>query len=312
MRVLRAAAACATATSVQGLSVTNINGHRAVLLGPRSTRSENANRPPLVLLGGTAQWIDSWTGHLSALSTKRQVLIYETRGQGGAFADGSLSLEDAGLPQHAKDFREVVREARLTESGPCDVVAFSFGARVAMCAIATAPPSESPLVRRLCVTGVTADRGERGRLALRSWRAALRTGDHTEALEAFVWRLILDTYAAQTLEKAKEAQVSAWVKAVTAANDVRGLRAIVEQTHVEDPSDPTHPLAMALAIKESGAVEAGLLINGQDDLLCGEGAGQALADAAGWRYATLAKAAHACPLEQPMAWRRLVTGFLDA
>ena len=59
-----------------------IRGHRAVRLGP--LRPPAVPRPPLVLIGGTAQWIDSWTGHLKALARQRQVLLYETRGQGGA------------------------------------------------------------------------------------------------------------------------------------------------------------------------------------------------------------------------------------
>lgn len=46
-------------------------------------------------------------------------------------------------------------------------------------------------------------------------------------------------------------------------------------------------------------------------MLCAEGAGEALANAANWRYCSLAGAAHAVPLEQPVAWRRKVIDFLD-
>lgn len=286
--------------------VTNINGHRALLLGPK-LRGEPQN--PVLLLGGTAQWLDSWMGHLSALARTRQVLLYETRGQGGKFADGSLSLEDATLPQHAEDLEGVVRASGLAESaasGAIDVVAFSFGARVAMRAAA----GGSLPVRRMCVTGVSADRGPRGRLALQSWRAALRAGDDDAALRAFVWRLLLDTYSPATLAKS-EASVPGWVDAVLAANSLDGVRAIVEQTHQEDPTDPCHPLAMAQAIRESKAVAAGLLINGAEDLLCPGNAGQALAEAGGFGYATIEGAGHAAPIEQPLLWRKQVVDFLD-
>ena len=60
------------------------------------------------------------------------------------------------------------------------------------------------------------------------------------------------------------------------------------------------------------AVEGVLLLNGDGDLLCADGAGQALADAAGWTYRGIAGAGHAAPLEQPVEWRREVLGFLDA
>ena len=244
-------------------------------------------------------------GHLSALSAKRQVLLYETRGQGGAFATGNQAdLSDCTLPRHAEDFVSILNAAGLRDKGPCDVVAFSFGARVAMCAAAS---GDASLIRRLCVSGTTSDRGSRGRLALQSWRSSLRSGD----LEGFVWRLILDTYSPYTLGSS-EAQVPKWVANVVAANDVAGLQAIVEQTHSEDPDDSTHPLAMAKAIRASQAVEAGLLINGAEDLLCAPGAGQALADAAGWRYVEIENAAHACPIEQPTKWRKAALEFLDA
>ena len=54
-----------------------------------------------------------------------------------------------------------------------------------------------------------------------------------------------------------------------------------------------------------------LLINGDEDLLCADGAGQALADVAGWQYVGVRGAGHAAPLEQPVAWRKAVIGFLD-
>ena len=66
-----------------------------------------------------------------------------------------------------------------------------------MCAASDADASSrsSARLRRLCLTGVSADRGARGRLALQSWRQSLRAGD----LAGFVWRLMLDTYSPATL-----------------------------------------------------------------------------------------------------------------
>ena len=79
-------ASFATAAAVTPTQ-TIIAGHRALLVGPM--RTDVPSRPPLVLLGGTAQWLDSWQGHLTALAQSRRVLLYETRGQGGAFAAAS-------------------------------------------------------------------------------------------------------------------------------------------------------------------------------------------------------------------------------
>lgn len=314
-RSFRAAAiACAASSSSAPM---NLAGHRAILLGPLRPAADTA--PPLVLLGGTAQWLDSWTGHLTALAAKREVLLYETRGQGGAFASSALDVSTSSLDVHAADFLRVV-EAGLPASTPSsrqqiDCVGFSFGGRVAMAAAAaaaqaqaqqTATQGQLPLFRRLCVTGVSADRGPRGRLALQSWRQSLAADD----LKGFVWKLILDTYSGSTLQE-REAQVPSWVEAVAAANTVEGLREIVEQTHTEDPADPYHPLSMAHRIRSLGAVEKGLLLCGEEDVLSPQEGAEALAEAAGWRYEAIPRAAHAAPIEQPVVWRRRVLDFLD-
>ena len=134
-------------------------GHRALLVGPLKPTSARSSPPPVVLIGGTAQWIDSWslTGHLTKLAMKRQVcrtysaanppipqpssnqidqsvatrflqvLIYETRGQWGARS--TLDLADCSLNRHAADFVNVLRAAKLHEN-PIDLLGFSFGARL--------------------------------------------------------------------------------------------------------------------------------------------------------------------------------------
>ena len=126
-------------------------------------------------------------------------------------------------------------------------------------------------LRRLCLTGVSADRGARGRLALQSWRSSLRAGD----LEGFAWRLLLDTYSPATLA-AQEANIKSWC-AMLSLHSAEGLRGIVERTHTEDEEAATHPLAMARAMMETThAPESVLLMNGVEDLLCAPGAGEAL------------------------------------
>jgi pimeloyl-ACP methyl ester carboxylesterase len=259
----------------------------------------------VVLLGGTAQWVDSWIGHISALARERRVLVYETAGQGGA--SSSLDVSNSSLFRHADDFSSVLDASGLLgneASDKVDVVAFSFGARVAMAAAAT---TEAGRIRRLCLTGVSADRGDRGRRALSRWGEMLWADD----LEGFARQLIEDTYSPKFLE-VQEDRVEGWVSAIVNANSVEGLRAIVEQTHTDDPTDPTHPSAMARAIRCAGQVEAGLLLFGEEDALAAEGSVGALADAAGWQHRALSDAAHAAPIEQAVVWQKEVIRFLDA
>lgn len=299
-----AAASLSTASaSVRRLTFV---GHRTMLAGP--SRPSAVARPPLVLLGGTAQWVDSWTGHFSPLARERQVLVYETRGQAGA--SSTLDVTDCSLERHADDFAQVV-EAALGPEPVIDVAAFSFGGRVAMSAAAASAAAAAAkrrfTIRRMCVTGVAADRGPVGRLTLHAWRAALAAGD----LEGFVWQLILSTHSPSFLA-AHEDKIGAMVSAVVAENSVEGLRAIVEQTHTEDPTDAHHPLAMARAIRAGGTAPEGLLLVGAEDTLSPAAAAEELAAEAGWQCVSIPKAAHAVPIEQAVAWRRELLGFLDA
>ena len=305
-----AATAAASSTVPSAPAATVIHGHRAFVIGP--LRPSAPARPPLILLGGTAQWLDSWQGHVTALAQSRRVLLYETRGQGGGFASEvreQYDVSDCALPRHAADFAEVLHASSLVtteDDAPCvDVCAFSFGGRVAMAAAAFA--DLSPMrIRRLVVTGVAAERGAVGRLALQSWRASLAADD----LRGFVWRLILDTHSAKYLT-AQESKVPKWIDAVVAANSLAGLRGIVEQTHTEDSTDPTHPLAMARAIAQRQSVESGLLLVGDAYALSPAAAAQELADAVGWECCAIKGAGHAVPIEQAVRWRRAVLEFLD-
>lgn len=127
--------------------------------------------PPLILIGGTAQVIASWLGHIQALGKDRRLIIYEARGQG---RKTDLDLKQASLDTHIEDFRRVHAALQLT--GPVDLCGFSFGGRVSLGVAAQAPE----LVRRLVLTGVPAERDAVGRLILASWKAGMCVGEQRE------------------------------------------------------------------------------------------------------------------------------------
>ena len=97
---------------------------------------------------------------------------------------------------------------------------------------------------------------------VQSWKASLSAED----LAGFAWRLVLDTHSNAYLAE-HEAQVPGWVRAIVEANSSAGLRALVEQTHTEEPGDRYHPSVMAARSRAAGAVEAGLVIAGTDDIM---------------------------------------------
>lgn len=293
--------------SSRNVEPTYLRGHRCKLVGPLKKLAPGSSpKPPLILIGGTGQWLDSWTGHVSALARDRAVFVYDARGQGAATS--SLDVSDCRLSQHVADFHALVAAAELQQ--PVDVVGFSFGGRVAMAAAVRAAtmPDESVQIRRVCITGVAADIGASGRLARQGWKAALQAKD----LQSFGWQLLLSTNSQAFLAR-NEAHVPTWVAAISRANSVAGVRAIVEMTHTDDPEDPDHPLRMGelISTTKANSPERGLVICGKDDLLSPAAEGQNLASAIGWDFCAIDDAGHAVPIEQAVPWRRTVLKFLD-
>lgn len=84
--------------SARGLSAessSNFIGNHRVVVVPAVEKGPTPF-PPIVLLGGTAQTAQSWTGHLPGLSRWRDVVYLELRGQGRP--NPRLPVTDVDLP----------------------------------------------------------------------------------------------------------------------------------------------------------------------------------------------------------------------
>nr|WP_276604110.1 alpha/beta fold hydrolase [Nannocystis pusilla] len=188
---------------------------------------DGGTAPPLVILGGMTQTLSSWGGQVRPLSGQRPVIVYEARGQGQT----RLDLRDVTPPVHVEDFERLLDA--LGVAGQVDLCGFSFGGRIAL-AIAAERPER---VRRLVLSGVSAGRGALGRVIVRAWREALRTGD----LEALAWISLGDTLGPRYLE-ANEAVLEAFVKATVQRNTYAGISALFTQTLDDGADSPWAPL----------------------------------------------------------------------
>lgn len=249
--------------------------------------------PPLVLLGGMTQTLSSWSGQIRSLAAAREVIVYEARGQGQT----ELSLADASLPRHVDDF--VALLDALAIAGPVDLAGFSFGGRVALLIAAEHPDR----IRRLVVSGVGADRGALGRVIVRGWREALRSGD----LEALAWVSLADTLGPAYLER-YESMIPQVIKATVQRNRVEGIRALFEHNLAMETDDEQAPLRLAARIAAPTLVLAGAL----DRLApASEVAALAGAFAGPAEHAIFADVGHTVAIEAAEAWRARVLEFLD-
>lgn len=88
------------------MTPTRIGAHRCLRIGPFRDAKGEAHRPPLVLLGGTAQTIESWVGHSQALARDRELVIPELRGQGKQLE--ALDVDNVCLPRQVEDLEALL------------------------------------------------------------------------------------------------------------------------------------------------------------------------------------------------------------
>ena len=199
------------------------------------TVSSSKNDRLICIIPGTAQTISSWIGHKKPMSRRHNLLLYETRGQGST----RLSLEDCSLKTHVDDFLKLLDTLPPSMNSKVNLCGFSFGGRVAL-AIAAAAPSR---VHKMVLTGVPAERTNKGLEILKGWKDML----HRDDLKSFVWQAMLDGHSESFLKR-HEKMLSKWVDSSVSQNRAEAILAIVDQTHHEDMSSPYHSVRTVLGL----------------------------------------------------------------
>jgi 3-oxoadipate enol-lactonase len=269
-----------------------VTGRRERVRIARRSAAGACTAPPLVVIGGLTQTLASWGGHARALARNREVVVYETRGQGAT----SLSLDDVSMPRHVEDFAALVEALALAT--PVDLCGLSFGGRVALAVAAT----RGDLVRRIVVSGVGRDETKTGRALVRGWLSALEATD----LEVFSRQNATDVFGPAYLEE-DEVDLDDLVRVTTKRNRPEAIRALLRQIVTErEPGSPWAPEALA------GRVSCPvLLLGGGLDPIAPPAEIQALAGPLRAATHIFAGAGHTTPLEAPEEWRRQVLAFLD-
>ncbi|MEE9384898.1 MAG: alpha/beta hydrolase [Nannocystaceae bacterium] len=252
----------------------------------------SSSSPPLVLLGGMTQTLSSWGGQLRPLSERREVIVYETRGQGKT----NLSLHDVSLAQQVDDFSALLDALNI--SGPVDLAGFSFGARISLAVAAT----RHQRVRRLVLSGLGTGRGTLGRVIMRGWKASLDSGN----LDTLAWISLADTVGPDYLER-HEHELSNIVRATTTRNRFEGIKALFD-TSLDESDSTWLPASLAPNIACPT-----LLISGEFDRIAPPTEVSDLARRIPRAQAhVLPDVGHTVAIESAGAWRSQVVSFLDA
>jgi pimeloyl-ACP methyl ester carboxylesterase len=251
--------------------------------------SKNESIPPLVVLGGTAQTINTFTPHIQGLRRHRRLIIVEMRGQGRTELDSS----HCNMPQLITDLKIILKKLQLTEVHLCG---FSFGGRVALTFAAKHPS----MVKKLSITGVPLVRPALGKLIVQSWEDAL----HRDNFRECAWSFVLNGYSSDFINK-HHAKLPTFLEFVMQSNDIKKLQNLIRLSHQNYGADYDLETC-AQAIQCPTQIIAGL-----EDRIAGYPETVALAQSIVNSELVSLKTGHLIPFEDTTAWRTELLRFLD-
>mmetsp|Transcript_28872 Transcript_28872/g.41144 ORF Transcript_28872/g.41144 Transcript_28872/m.41144 type:complete len:340 (+) Transcript_28872:20-1039(+) len=265
--------------------------------------------PPIVVLLGTAQTIETYTPHISYISKYRRLIIPELRGQGNT----SLDSKHCAIHQHVLDFTQFLSKLNLSA---VDLIGFSFGGRVAI-SVAAHYPS---LVNKLSVTGVPYIRPALGTMIINSWAELLSNGH----LRDCAWSLLLNGYSPEFIEKHHQ-KFACFVDMIVESNDSQKLYNLITQSN-QSPSismDTDCTIINSNSNNNNNNFSVSncakniccptQIIGSRLDRIASFDSVEELANhIPGAILQEVSSVGHLIPFEKPGEWRRLVLSFLSS
>jgi pimeloyl-ACP methyl ester carboxylesterase len=243
---------------------------------------------PLVIIGGTAQTVNTFLSHIQAIRKKRRLVIIEMRGQGQTDLDSSRCT----MQQLVDDFSIIMSKLQLPS---IHLAGFSFGGRVALAFAATHPE----IVNKLSITGVAVQRPFVGKMILKSWTDALSRGNMREC----AWSFLLNGYSEPFLNKHQE-KLLPYLDLIVAGNKQERLFDLLRCSHVTSDDDPFSVKRSAERV--SCPVQ---IIAGRFDRIAGCNEVLALSEIIANSSCVTLDTGHLVPFEDPMTWRKSILDF---
>ena len=248
-------------------------------------------RPPLVLLGGTAQTIDTFTPHINQISKTRRLIIPELRGQGRTELDPHLCT----IQQQVTDVNTFLKKLGVNE---VHLGGFSFGGRVALAFAAHFPTK----VSRLSLTAIPLVRPALGKVILESWADGLQRNNMREC----AWSFIINGYSTQFVEKNAE-RLSMYVDMVVNSNDPKKVLNLIQQSSISCPGDQYSVAYCAERVQCPTQI-----IGATQDRIAGLQPVKQLAGAIKHSQYAEMDTGHLAPFEDPITWRKHLLEFMNA
>jgi pimeloyl-ACP methyl ester carboxylesterase len=246
-------------------------------------------KPPIVLLCGTAQTVNTFIQHTRHFSKNRRLVIVEMRCQG----ETELLSDYGTMLQHQIDFMNVMESLEIERA---DLIGFSFGGRLALAIAANYPGFAS----KISLSGVPLKRPVLGEYILHSWVEGLQHGH----LRHCAWSFLLNGYSEEFIVK-NEKRLEKYVDMICDANCPTKIYHLIANSHI------AHEDKDSIASCASKVTCPTQIIGATQDRIAGYDTVRDLADAIpGSRFDTI-DSGHLCLFEKPVEWRNFVLEFLN-
>jgi 3-oxoadipate enol-lactonase len=253
-------------------------------------KGEENDLPPIVLLGGTGQTVDTFTPHISQITKSRRLIVPELRGQGRTQLDTSL----CNMRQQVRDLKHVLDRLDIKK---VHLGGFSFGGRVAVAFAAHHPEC----VEKLSITGVPLTRPPLGKLILSSWAEGLANKNMREC----AWSFVLNGYSESFLVRNAE-HIPLYVDMIVKSNDPSKIRDLIVHSGSANPDDKYGAAHCAKLVQCPAQV-----IGCTHDRLAAPEQVQALANEFPEAHYIEMATGHLAPFERPVVWRNHILAFFN-
>eukprot|EP01040_Poterioochromonas_malhamensis_P003784 gene3784-4042_t len=278
--------------TLKTLEITDVDAiQRKVNYIDESPKTDGHNLPPLVIIGGTAQTINTFLPHIQTIRRKRRLIIFELRGQGQT----ELDSNHCTMIQLVADVNSILQSLQVPK---IHLAGFSFGGRVALAFTATHPK----VVEKVSITGVPLVRPALGKMILQSWEDSLTRGNLREC----AWSFLINGYSEAFLNQ-YGSKILSYLDIIIAANKIDRLRNLIRFSHVMSEDDP---LSIPNSCRQITCPVQ--IIAAKYDRIAGYEDCLKLADAVPHSRIELASmnTGHLAPFEDPVNWRNHLLKFL--
>jgi pimeloyl-ACP methyl ester carboxylesterase len=256
-------------------------------------KESSSSLPPIVIIGGTSQTINSYLPHIQSIRKKRRLIIIELRGQGQT----ELDSKHCTMPQLVHDLKTVFHNLQLSPQGLIHLSGFSFGGRVALAFAAFHPE----YVGKLSITGVPLVRPNLGKMILQSWEDALKRGNMREC----AWSFLINGYSDLFINK-HYSRLLSFIEIIIAANQKDRLYDLIRLSSVANENDP-----YSIQSTASKILCPTQLIVGKGDRIAGFEPCLDLKKNIPQAEIEMMDCGHLMPFEEPVHWRNHLLKFFS-